>query len=99
MARIVQDADAEADLVQIWFYIARDNSTAADRLLDRIAKSLELLATQPRSGQEWNELSPGIRRFAVGNYVILYRPLDDGIQVVRVLHGARDIFAAFHKHS
>lgn len=40
-------------------------------------------------------LSAGLRSFPVGRYVIFYRPLQDGIDVVRVLHGTRDLEAVF----
>jgi plasmid stabilization system protein ParE len=41
------------------------------------------------------ELAPNLRSLLVGDYVMFYRPIDDGIEVVRVLHGARDIDAMF----
>jgi toxin ParE1/3/4 len=37
------------------------------------------------------ELAPELRSFPVGRYVVFYRPQDDGFDVVRVLHSARDI--------
>jgi toxin ParE1/3/4 len=40
-----------------------------------------------------NDLSPDLRSFVVGRYLIFDRPLSDGIEVVRVLHGARDVEA------
>jgi toxin ParE1/3/4 len=50
-----------------------------------------LLAIQPRAGRLRPELAPELRSFPVGRYVVFYRPQDDGIDVVRVLHSARDI--------
>ena len=41
------------------------------------------------------ELGADLRSFPFGRYVIFYAPIDDGIDVVRVLHSARDIDAAF----
>jgi toxin ParE1/3/4 len=38
---------------------------------------------------------PALRSLSVGNYLIFYRPLADGIEIVRVLHGARDIDSLF----
>jgi toxin ParE1/3/4 len=32
-----------------------------------------------------------LRSFPVGNYVIFYREVSEGIEIIRVLHGARDI--------
>ena len=48
-------------------------------------------------GRSRDELSPDVRSLPFGRYVILYLPLADGIDVVRVLHSARDIEAIFEK--
>ena len=45
-------------------------------------------------GRGRDEVSPGIRSLAFGRYVVFFEPLSDGIDVVRVLHGSRDIDAA-----
>jgi toxin ParE1/3/4 len=44
----------------------------------------------PQLGRRREELSPRLRSFPVGRYVIFYRPLENGIEIARVLHGARD---------
>ncbi|MGH7989069.1 MAG: type II toxin-antitoxin system RelE/ParE family toxin [Limisphaerales bacterium] len=44
----------------------------------------------PLLGREREELLPRLRSFPVSRYVIFYRPMENGIEVVRVLHGARD---------
>ena len=36
-------------------------------------------------------MATGLRSLPLGNYIIFYRPIDDGIEVVRILHGARDL--------
>ncbi len=54
------------------------------------------MATQPMMGRARDELALGVRSFPFGRYVVFYVPLDDGIDVVRVLHGARDIDAVFN---
>jgi toxin ParE1/3/4 len=46
-------------------------------------------------GRERNELVPGLRSFPIGRYMIFYEPLPDGVVIVRVLHGARDIDTQF----
>jgi len=43
-----------------------------------------------------DELAPGLRSLPVGNYVVFYRGREGGIEVIRVLHGARDIDALFN---
>ena len=96
MPRVMRRPLAETDLLEIWDYIADDSLAAADRWVDRIDEQLSLLAAQPKIGRSRDELAPGMRSFPVGRYVIFYVPLDDGIDVVRVLHGARDIEEIFN---
>lgn len=67
----------------------------ADRWVDRLDDKLVLWATQPMMGCSRDELAPGVRSLAFGRYVVFYEPLPDGIDVVRVLHGTRDIDANF----
>ena len=56
---------------------------------------MALWATQPQMGRPRDELSTGLRSLPHGRYVVFYVPLADGIEVVRVLHGSRDIDDAF----
>lgn len=83
--------DAERDLDEIWLYIARDNIAAADRLLDELTSRFRLLASSPRAGRLRDDLRPGLRSLAVGNYVIFYRLGKSRVRILRVIHGARDI--------
>lgn len=81
--------------MEIWAYIAEDSIVEADRWLDRLDKKLELWATQPMMGRGRDELSPGIRSLPFGRYVVFFQPLEDGVDVVQVLHGSRDTDAIF----
>jgi toxin ParE1/3/4 len=91
MARYTRRPKAETDLLEIWLYIAQDSPRAADRLLDRIEAQCRLLADNPRLGRPRPEIAPEARAWIVGRYLVLYRGQDDGIEVVRVVHGAREI--------
>lgn len=82
---------AENDLIEIVDYIASDSPAAAGKLLDRIEERFQLLAEMPESGVPREELATGLRSAAIGRYVAFYRPEREGIQVVRVLHGSRDV--------
>jgi toxin ParE1/3/4 len=82
---------AREDILDIWRFIAEDSEGAATALVRRFDSMIHMLADNPKAGRERPELARGIRSFAVGNYVIFYFPTPDGIDVVRVLHGARDI--------
>lgn len=96
MPRITRRPLAETDILEIWDYIADDNPAAADRWVDQLDAQFRVLATQPLMGRTRNELAPGVRSFPVARYVVYYVPLHDGIDVVCVLHGARDIDAVFN---
>jgi toxin ParE1/3/4 len=85
---------AESDLADIWGYIAADSDAFADAMLDRIAAKLAALAEQPQLGRARPELLETLRSFVIGNYVLFYQPLPDGILLIRVLHGARDVRTA-----
>ena len=89
MPIVQRTAQADEDLIDIWIYIAQDNAAAADHLLDEFEKKFALLAGQPRLGAARSDIAPELRHFPAGNYLILYRETDDGIEVVRVVHGAR----------
>lgn len=84
---------ALADLVEIWDFIADDNEVNADHFLSSLESRLDQLAHQPRMGRARDELMSGLRSYPVGRYVVFYLPHADGIEIVRVLHGARDIDA------
>jgi toxin ParE1/3/4 len=83
--------EARSDLDEIWFYIAQDNPDAADAFIRAVISRFPRLAKMPHLGRLREELSSHLRSFPVGRYVIFYRPFDNGIEIVRVLHGARDL--------
>lgn len=80
-----------ADLDEIWFYIAKDNPEAADRFIRALISRFPALAAMPEMGRLREELSPNVRSFPFGRYIIFYRPMDKGVEIIRVLHGARDL--------
>lgn len=86
----VSDA-ARSDLDELWFYIAQDNPDAADRFIRALVSRFPMLAAMPEMGLQREELAIRLRSFSIGNYVIFYRLMENGVEVVRVLHGARDL--------
>jgi toxin ParE1/3/4 len=98
MPQVLLTADAEESRIEIWRYVAQDSPDAADRLLERIDEKCRLYATQPRMGSPRPDLGQDVRCFPVGKYVVIYRLIADGIVVLLVVHGARDIPAVFREH-
>jgi toxin ParE1/3/4 len=97
MPQVLRTPRSRSDLVEILLYIRRDNRRAAKRLLDTINDKLQLLAEFPGLGQPREELGRSLRSFPIGNYLLFYRPSPDGIHLIRVLHGARDLRRHFPK--
>lgn len=91
MPHVIRTPEAQQDLVQIVRHIANDNPSASLRWIDGIEHTFELLSRYPLTGERFRRRRSGeVRRRTFGNYVIYYRPLIDGIEVYRVLHGSRD---------
>ncbi len=82
---------AQRDLDEIWDYIACENPTAADRLLDRFLDTSRTFARFPEAGRPRDKLATGLRSFLVAPYVAFHRRNGDTIEIVRVVHGRRDI--------
>jgi len=85
---------AEEDLLAAWNYISHDDMDAADALLDRVAEVCRKLSEWPDLGRERPELGRDMRSFPVETHVVYYRVRSD-VEVVRVLHGRRDVDAVF----
>jgi toxin ParE1/3/4 len=77
------DVDAEVD------YIARDNPAAADRVADRIKRSVEQLAEHPALGRAGRV--PGTRELIIPGtpYIVPYRVRENAVEILRVFHAAR----------
>ncbi len=92
---VVVDRQARDDLVDIHAYIARDNPGAAARWIDELEEIIQSLADMPGRVPLRDDLRPGYRIMPIGNYLIFFRIIEQTVQVVRVIHGARDIDRAF----
>jgi plasmid stabilization system protein ParE len=86
---------AQADLFDIWSYIARSSEEAADRVEQAIYDACEFVAEAPTRGHTRPDLTTRSLRFwtvtRYPNYSVVYRPETSPLQVVAVLHGKRNI--------
>jgi len=89
MTRLVITPQAERDLEKIGDNIAGDNPAAADKLIARLQEVSELLGERPRLGMARPDIAADLRHFPVGNYLVLYRDIGDGVEIVRYAHGRR----------
>ena len=81
---------AQGDLDEIWSHIGAFDVRAADHWLDGVERRFKVLAKQAQAGQARPDLAPELRFLPVGNYLIFYRPIENGVEIARVIHGARD---------
>ena len=96
MSRFRFTSAASEDLREIVEYLAAEGSPeTARRFVQGLTERCQSLADMPGIGRRREELSPGLRSVPEGGYVIFYRTAEDGVQIVRVLHGARDIERIF----
>ena len=103
MADIFVSRQARAELAAIWDYIASGNINAADRFLESAQATFQQLTTFPGMGRETTFEQPrlkGLRCFPVNGFadlLIFYFAAPGGIQVLRVLHRARNLDSLFTK--
>jgi toxin ParE1/3/4 len=87
---------AEQDLGEIYVYWARRVSPeTADRLIDSIVDRFWLLGDYPDAGRPSEDIAAGVKCFPAGKYLIYYRPMRRGTDILHVFHGARDQGRAF----
>ena len=99
MPRVLKREAAKRDLVAPWVWYAENASVeVADRFLKAAESSLNLLSTQPLSGTMIATRTPqlhGMRRIPVSggfeNILLFCFPLDDGVELVRAVHGNREL--------
>ncbi len=86
---------AVADRFEIWTFIAQDNPTAADRVEEAVYRACNFLADSPLVERMRKDLTPLPVRFWVVqpylNYIIVYNPEKEPLQIIRILHSARDL--------
>jgi toxin ParE1/3/4 len=95
MAELCYRPQARLDLKQVYRHMAEANPTAAAVLVRLIDTKARLIVQSPHIGQGIPELGASLRRFPVGDYLIFYEVTTSGIEVVRILHGARDLETIF----
>jgi antitoxin ParD1/3/4/toxin ParE1/3/4 len=92
MKKFILTQHARQDVNDIWDYIASDSIEAADRVLEALDDAMIKLAKNPGIGHWREDLTDERHRFfLVYSYLIVYRYETKPLQVIRILHAARDI--------
>lgn len=95
MAAVFFMRQAREDLIDIWLRIGADDPGAAGRVLDRLELAAMKLPENPRMGPARDDIRRGLRYLVSDPFLILYRVVEGGVEIVRVVHGRRDLFGLF----
>jgi len=91
---IIRLKAARQDIVDIGVYLMGENPQAAEHFLSSLEETLASLADMPGMGAVYRAQGHELRRFRIrhfDNYLIFYRVFDDRLELVRIIHGSRDI--------
>ena len=82
---------ARGDLLEIWLYIAERNPSAADRVADVIEQRCQVLRNYPKLGAARPEITEEARALVIERWIVFYREIEGGVQVVRIVDASRDL--------
>ena len=93
MAFIEWTENGKQSLDTIARFIAEQNQSIerALQVINRIEEKCKLVAEFPESGMARSDLGNGLRSTVVDNFVIIYRPLTNGMRILLVAHGHQDL--------
>lgn len=86
---------ASRDLQAIADYFAEVNVAAGQRFLDEFDRRCQQIVSFPNSGRSYSELRANLRGLPLEGYIILYQVITDQVDIVRVVHGKRDLRSLF----
>jgi toxin ParE1/3/4 len=88
--------NARRDLNHIWMYVAIESSAErADSLVAEITETIDLAAAFPGGGSDRSQFMPRLRSYPSGNYLVFFRSNAKLVEIIRVVHGARNLAAVF----
>mgnify|MGYP006309627291 CR=1 FL=1 len=83
--------EAFSDLEDIWSHIAADSVRNADGFIDQLYRKCVEISELDAIGRKRDELSPGLLSLSYKKYVIFFLRTKDRVEIVRILHGSRDL--------
>lgn len=95
MSRYIISLEASRDLEEIIDYFASRNIEVGERFVNEFNQKCEHLTKFPNMGRSYAEIVPSLRGIPLNGYIILYQVLEDGIVIVRVVSGYRNLESLF----
>jgi toxin ParE1/3/4 len=96
MSRYIISLPASRDLQAIADYFALENVEAGERLLYTFNQKCQQLVSFPNMGRKYEYLRPDLRGVPLDGYIIFYVATSDGIEIVRVVSGKRNLKSLFN---
>jgi toxin ParE1/3/4 len=97
MSRYVINILASRDLNEIADYFAENSLEAGEQFFRAFNRKCQQLVTFPNSGKSYAAIRPDLRGLSLESYVIFYRILDDGVEILRVVSGRRNFPSLFEE--
>jgi toxin ParE1/3/4 len=97
MSRYVINILASRDLNEIADYFSENSLEVGDRFFCAFNRKCQQLVAFSNSGKSYETIRPDLRGLSLEGYVIFYRILDDGIEILRVVSGRRDFPTLFEE--
>jgi toxin ParE1/3/4 len=95
MSLYVINVLASRDLIEIADYFAETNVEVGERFFREFNSKCQQLVSFPRSGKSYGAIRSDLRGLSLEGYIIFYRILDDGIEILRVVSGRRNLPSLF----
>lgn len=97
MSRYIINVLASQDLNDIADYFAENSLEAGDRFFRAFNQKCQQLVAFPNSGKSYATIRPDLRGLSLEGYIIFYRILADGIEILRVVSGRHDLSTFFEE--
>ncbi len=98
MNQYIISTEAIRDMEQILDYLANTNVNAGEKFLEEFSKKCRYLTQFPLMGRSYREIRPYLRGLPMKNYIIFYRLTKQGLEIMRVVKGERDLEAFFFEN-
>lgn len=95
MKRYLINIIASRDLMEISDYFYSINIETGEQFFIQFSRKCEQLAALPNLGRSYAEILHSLRGVPLQNYIIFYRLLEDGVEIMRVVSGRRDFSSLF----
>ena len=95
MADVKLAKSAKTDLQEIWDYISEKSIDSANRVIKDLMEKFQFLAKNSKIGVTQDNFILNLRKFSHKKYNIFYFEIENGVEIFRVVHSARNIESVF----